>query len=73
LAGQTDYQIHTLARNGIFNENLHIRRTGDVPIQTKNGVEPPWEQSWEITRNFKIIKRSKWHKFVAMNTKATPQ
>jgi hypothetical protein len=55
----TDYQILTHARNGKFLEILHIRKAGDL-----------WEQSFELKKNDKIIKRERWNKFVCANCPA---
>ena len=55
----SDYQIVTHARNGKFVEILHIRKAFEL-LPNPHAL-PSWEQSWEITRNDKILKRTDWY------------
>lgn len=65
LEGTTDYFVNTTARNGTFTENLHIRRmrNGEMVKKGRN-VLSPWEESYELKKNGKLIKRQKWLKWM---------
>jgi hypothetical protein len=49
LGSQSDFLITTIARNGVFHERLHVRKSGDIESY-KGGLILPWEWAYEITR-----------------------
>lgn len=59
----TDYFINTTAGNGTFIEELHIRRLGNGDlIKRGRDLLSPWEQSYEIRKNGRLIKKQRWLK-----------
>jgi len=80
--GQTDYSIATLARNGTFNERLHIKKTGNDLKREGTALVLPYSFSCEVTRE-RIGKDKKahqtqvtaipWQIFSVANGQATPQ
>jgi hypothetical protein len=58
---ESNYQIASVARNGMFFEILHVRKNGEW-VKQGNGLVGPWEYSYEITRNGKKFKSKPWAK-----------
>jgi hypothetical protein len=71
LEKTSDYQIITIARNGTFTEELHIRRQGEVH-PNDHGIVLPWEQSYDIKRGQKRMSRVPWHATLCAGCAAQP-
>lgn len=59
VTGISHYQIAIYARNGVFEEQLHVMNIGLQEQLGKIAVSP-WETKYELTKNGKLYKKVPW-------------